>query len=670
MGAPGRPSVSSTPVPRRRVSHPRRGPGPAGRSVTAVAILLVAAGCTGGTKGRPPRPTAPPTTINVLPSADRIRLGQARLGGPATCIDDAFCAAGVTRVYGLPLGAHTVTLDTPAATVAALEAGAVDIGVLPATSTALADPKLSVLVDDRNLLPATNLVPIVSAPLVRAAGALLAATFDEVSAELTPAGLAQIDAARAGGATPDAAAQGWLAGHVAAAVPGPAPAGAPPVVFGVQSDDESAAIAAVYAGALARYGWRTSTVAVGGDRPEALDALGAGRVGVVIDEASPLLEHLTGFTGSSSADVSQTMVLLRRQLADRELVAFAASPARPGFVFAVSRPVAFALNVSSLSELARAAGAHIPAVPTTTTVPEAAGPVLDAEGPPIARPRPLGVGSSGAPVTALQARLAELGYDRSAPSGLFGETTRRAVMSFQIDQGLIGTGEVDVPTQRALLSAHPVARPSAAPASGDPGSVRPPLSAGGAGAAPSGTVYLAFASGPSPVTPQILALLRAHQATATFFVDATALGRQPDVARSVSSAGDAVGISETPHDATTPIGSDTLFRTAARTQEALAPLIGRTPTCLLAPYGATDPDTRQRAQQAGLKVVLWDVDPQDWRKPGADAIAADVSDAAHAGSIVLLHDGGGDRSQTVVALAKVLDALGAQGFGFSAIPDC
>ena len=639
--------------------------------MVAVVVATALSACTGGGKARPAGPTTPPTTINVLPSADRIRLGQARLGGPATCIDDAYCAAGVTRVYGLSLGARIVALDTPAATVAALQAGAVDIGVLPATSAALTDPKLSVLVDDRNLVPAANLVPIADAALVRAGGPLLASTFDEISAELTPAGLTQIDASRAGGASPEAAAEGWLAGNVAAAVPDHAPADAPAVVIGSRTDDASAAIAAVYAGALNRYGWRAKVAPIDGDRAEQLDALSSGRVGVIIDQVAPLLERLTGFSGTSSADVEQTMAALRRQLADRDLVAFAPSPARPGFVFAVSRPVAFALNVSTLSEVARAAGARIPAgpAPTPTTVPSSSLPV-DAEGPPPAHPPALGVGSSGPAVSAVQNRLVSLGYDRSAPTGVFGEPTRRAVMAFQIDQGIIATGEVDVPTQRALLAAHPVTRPAPAPASGDPGSVRVPLSSPGPRPAPVGTVYLAFGSGPSPVSAQLAGLLRAHQATATFFVDATALARQPDAVRALAAAGHTIGISEPPHDASTPIGADTLLRTAARTQEALAPLVGRTPTCLLAPYGATDPDTRQRDQQAGLKTVLWDVDPQDWREPGTDAIVADVAASVHAGSVVLLHDGGGDRAQTVLAVAKLLDTLTAQGYGFAAIPDC
>ncbi|GAC1380119.1 MAG: hypothetical protein NVSMB4_09140 [Acidimicrobiales bacterium] len=644
------------------------------RSILTGLLLVSTAACSGGGGGSSHiRPTPSTTRITVLPAADRIKLGQARLGGPSSCIDDAYCAAGIARTYGIPLGSRIVALPSPAAIGDALTAGAIDIGVLPNSSELLGDPRLTALTDDRGLLPATNLVPVASAALVRTAGSALAPVLDEISAELTPAGLAGIEQALSRGVAPQAAADAWLADHVAAAVPAPAPPGAPAVVIATRTDTASAATAALYAGGLARYGWAVSVVAVGGARPEEMDALGSGTVNLVIDETAPLLEYLSGFSGSSSADVVDTVALLRRRLADRELVAFEPSPAKPGSVFVVNRAVASSLGIGSLSDLARSAGVRLGPPPTTLPPdPGNTGVVpADAEGPPPAQPATLGVGSAGDAVVALQTRLLTLGYDRSSPSGVFSEATRRAVIAFQLDQGLLTTGAVDPHTARILATARPPARPSPAPAPGDPGTLKvAPNVSGPSLGAQAGKIYLAFADGPSSLTVALLDELRARQATATFFAEEAALERRSDAIRTAAAAGHAVGISEPPHDATSTIGSETLFRTAARTQESLAPLLSRTPTCLVAPYGAYDAGTRQRAAQAGLKVVIPDVDPQDWRKPGADAISADIIQNAHAGSIILLHDGGGDRNQTVVAVGKVLDILIARGFGFSAIPDC
>jgi peptidoglycan/xylan/chitin deacetylase (PgdA/CDA1 family) len=118
------------------------------------------------------------------------------------------------------------------------------------------------------------------------------------------------------------------------------------------------------------------------------------------------------------------------------------------------------------------------------------------------------------------------------------------------------------------------------------------------------------------------------------------------------------------------VAEDALFRTVAADQEAIAEVDGQTPTCFLPPYGANDAGTRAQATGRGLKTVLWDVDPQDWRHPGATAISSDVIGAVQPGSIVLLHDGGGDRAQTVSALRTILTTLTTLGYGFAALPGC
>ena len=177
-----------------------------------------------------------------------------------------------------------------------------------------------------------------------------------------------------------------------------------------------------------------------------------------------------------------------------------------------------------------------------------------------------------------------------------------------------------------------------------------------------------FGDGPASATLAIVHALNRRGATATFLLNDAAVGHHPDVARSLV-AGEAVGISEPPHDATAPMGEDALLRTADRTRDDLAAATGHTPACFLVPYGATDA-TRTDVTAHGLKPVVWDVDPEDWRRPTADAIAADVVDNVHDGAVVLLHDGGGDRSATVAALPAILDTLQGRGYAFAALPGC
>jgi peptidoglycan/xylan/chitin deacetylase (PgdA/CDA1 family) len=89
---------------------------------------------------------------------------------------------------------------------------------------------------------------------------------------------------------------------------------------------------------------------------------------------------------------------------------------------------------------------------------------------------------------------------------------------------------------------------------------------------------------------------------------------------------------------------------------------GRVPALLRPPYGGRSPETLTWLGERDTTVVLWDVDPDDWAMPGAAAIADVVLAQVGNGSIVLMHDAGGDRSQTVEALPRILDSLLGQGY--------
>jgi peptidoglycan/xylan/chitin deacetylase (PgdA/CDA1 family) len=86
--------------------------------------------------------------------------------------------------------------------------------------------------------------------------------------------------------------------------------------------------------------------------------------------------------------------------------------------------------------------------------------------------------------------------------------------------------------------------------------------------------------------------------------------------------------------------------------------------------GRFNASTVDRAGQQSLRLVLWTVDSSDWKGLSADRISARVVDRVKDGSIVLMHDGGGDRSQTVKALRTILRDLSARGFKMRALSEC
>ena len=96
----------------------------------------------------------------------------------------------------------------------------------------------------------------------------------------------------------------------------------------------------------------------------------------------------------------------------------------------------------------------------------------------------------------------------------------------------------------------------------------------------------------------------------------------------------------------------------------LAQLVGRGPAFARAPYGALNPNVIAIAHRQGLRVLGWSVDPSDYQRPPAGTIVSRVLSQVHPGAIVLMHDGGGDRSPTIAALPSIIAALRAQGYTF------
>jgi peptidoglycan/xylan/chitin deacetylase (PgdA/CDA1 family) len=183
-----------------------------------------------------------------------------------------------------------------------------------------------------------------------------------------------------------------------------------------------------------------------------------------------------------------------------------------------------------------------------------------------------------------------------------------------------------------------------------------------------GRVALTFDDGPNPPwTGRILDVLERYDVPATFFcVGLHASGRSEELAR-MAEAGHGIGNHTWSHPFLPDLSQREVELQLQRTDEAIEAVAGvRQRRLFRPPYGSGTrglyswlaADTGERA----ATVVLWDVDTQDWSMPGSDVIATSVLERARPGSVVLMHDGGGDRTQTAEALPAVVEGLLERGY--------
>ena len=183
---------------------------------------------------------------------------------------------------------------------------------------------------------------------------------------------------------------------------------------------------------------------------------------------------------------------------------------------------------------------------------------------------------------------------------------------------------------------------------------------------PSGpVVYLTFDDGPHRVhTAEVLDLLRRHGARATFFVVGTMVERFPHLLNRILLEGHTVANHTWNHENLAKLSGEAIDRTLERTQEILG---ANATACMRPPYGALDDLARQRAEEHGLDVIMWSASANDWLDLTPDMIAERIVAGAVDGGIILMHDGGGDRSRTVQGLDLALQQVSGQGMRFEPI---
>jgi peptidoglycan-N-acetylglucosamine deacetylase len=179
-------------------------------------------------------------------------------------------------------------------------------------------------------------------------------------------------------------------------------------------------------------------------------------------------------------------------------------------------------------------------------------------------------------------------------------------------------------------------------------------------------IALTIDDGPSPVyTPQVLRLLDEHQVTATFSMIGLEVDAHPGMAREVAAAGHMIANHTWSHVDLAGLRPAVVADQINRATGAIHTVTGRVPTLFRAPYGAWSKAVLQHCAQDGMTPLDWSVDPRDWSRPGVASIVRNIMRNTKTGSIILEHDGGGNRSQTVAALKIVLPGLLAAGFHFT-----
>jgi len=173
-------------------------------------------------------------------------------------------------------------------------------------------------------------------------------------------------------------------------------------------------------------------------------------------------------------------------------------------------------------------------------------------------------------------------------------------------------------------------------------------------------VALTFDDGPDPAgTPRVLEILAAYGARATFFQIGSKVRQHPQLARQVAEAGHEIGNHTLSHAYLWGATELRIRREIEGAREAIEDVAGVGTTLFRPPGGSyTDPIVRT-AERLGYTVVLWSwtEDPRDWTTTSAEVIKKRVLDSAAPGKIIVLHDGGGDRTQMLRALPEIVAGL-------------
>src|SRR3954452_1987951 len=268
----------------------------------------------------------------------RAQAPRVRFAAPASCPVNANCIPGFKRVYRVDPSPFYLQLKVADAGLQALDDGLAEVALAFSSDPQLSRPDILALRDDKRMISADHVVPVVRSSMLRRYGPALRRRLNEASALLSTLELRGLNQRVIDGRLPEAVGGEFVDAN---GLGGPARTRrGPRIVIGYQAFDENQTLAYLYAEALRGAGFRVRVRAIGGLRPETVKAFKAGRIDMWPGYSGSLL----GYLGGSS---------LRRALARLGATPLRRSPAQDRNGFAMKRDVARQLGVSKLSALAR-----------------------------------------------------------------------------------------------------------------------------------------------------------------------------------------------------------------------------------------------------------------------------------------------------------------------------
>ena len=181
-------------------------------------------------------------------------------------------------------------------------------------------------------------------------------------------------------------------------------------------------------------------------------------------------------------------------------------------------------------------------------------------------------------------------------------------------------------------------------------------------------IAMTFDDGPSAtLTPKLLDLLATHHIKATFFVIGENVAEHPEIVARAAREGHEIANHSWSHPNFGKMSDESVSRQLKQTDDAIKNATGKRPTLLRPPYGSiTAREKRWIHDEFGYNIILWDVDPNDWKRPGPAVVRARILKETRPGSIVLSHD---IHPGTIEAMPSTFDELEAKGFKFVTVSE-